>query len=68
MPKQDIENIDILYPHGCTMEVVKPSHPLVASGLTSYPVGRPLGALYYAPGAKKGKLVVFGSGHAFTDR
>lgn len=68
MPKQDIENIDILYPYGCTLEVHKPGHSLVASGLTSYPVGRPLGAFYYGSHGKHGKLVVFGSGHAFTDK
>lgn len=61
------QNLNILYPYGCSLDVFKPALPLIASGSTSYPVGRPLGAFYYAP-VTKGKLIVFGSGNAFTDK
>lgn len=61
------ENLSVLYPHGCSLNVSKPALPIVSSGTTSYPVGRPIGAIYYAP-SSRGKLIVFGSGHAFTEK
>jgi intraflagellar transport protein 52 len=61
------ENLNLLYPYGCSLDVFKPAMPLIGSGSTSYPAGRPVGAFYYSQ-LSKGKLIVFGSGHAFTDK
>lgn len=61
------ENLSIVYAHGCSLNVSKPALPIISSGSTSYPVGRPIGAMYYAP-SSRGKLIVFGSGHTFTDK
>lgn len=36
-----------IYPFGCTMSVVKPSVVAFTSGTTTFPVDRPLSALYY---------------------
>jgi len=62
------KNLDIVYPQGCTLEV-EPNIavPVIASGPYSYPSGRPLGAIYYN-NESKGRVVVLGSGHAFTDK
>ncbi|CAL8102765.1 unnamed protein product [Orchesella dallaii] len=61
------ENLSVLYAQGCSLNVSKPALPIVSSGATSYPVGRPIGAIYYAPDTR-GKLIVFGSGHSFTEK
>lgn len=37
----------LIYPFGCTMTVVKPSAVAFTSGTTTFPVDRPLSALYY---------------------
>ena len=63
----DVENLNLLFAQGCSMNVVKPALPLIASGSTSYPHGRPLGAIYYSK-ETRGRLVVYGGGHSFTDK
>jgi len=61
------ENLNILFPIGCSLNVIKPAVPIISSGTTSYPVGRPIGAIAFVP-STKGKLIVFGSGHCFSDK
>jgi intraflagellar transport protein 52 len=61
------ENLTILYPYGCTLNVSSPALTILSTGSTSYPVNRPIGAIYNSP-TSRGKLVVFGGGHAFTER
>ncbi|XP_035709595.1 intraflagellar transport protein 52 homolog isoform X2 [Folsomia candida] len=61
------ENLTILFPNGCSLNVSKPGLPIISSGATSYPVNRPVGAIYYSP-ASRGKLIVFGGGHAFSEK
>lgn len=63
----DDNNLNLLYANGCSLDIYKPALPLVGSGSTSYPVGRPLGA-FYQNRHTRGKLIVFGSGHSFTDK
>jgi intraflagellar transport protein 52 len=65
--KEEQENFTVLYPNGCSLNVSKPSLPIISSGATSYPVNRPLGAIYQSP-ISTGKLIVFGAGHAFTEK
>lgn len=36
-----------MYAFGCTLNVIKPSFVAFTSGCTTFPVDRPLGALYY---------------------
>lgn len=47
MKESDNTNFDLLYPFGCTLIVNKPSVTAFTSGTTTFPVDRPLGALYY---------------------
>lgn len=61
------ENLTILFPSGCTLNTSKPALPILSSGATSYPVNRPVGAIYYSP-VSRGKVIVFGSGHAFSEK
>lgn len=61
------ENFSLLYPHGCSLEVCKGAKPLISSGLSSYPTGRPLGAIFTSK-KSNGKLVALGSGHLFSDK
>ncbi|RZC33129.1 intraflagellar transport protein 52 -like [Asbolus verrucosus] len=50
---RDKVNINLVYPFGCTMNVSKPSVVAFTSGSASFPVDRPLGALYYDPASGK---------------
>jgi intraflagellar transport protein 52 len=64
-PKDDLANRDengglkFVYPYGSTLNVRKPSTPLLSSGPISFPANRPVGAFYMS--LKRGKLVVMGS-------
>lgn len=44
---KDNTNINLIYPFGCTLNVLKPGVVAFTSGTTTFPVDRPLGALYY---------------------
>ncbi|ERL92527.1 intraflagellar transport protein 52 homolog [Dendroctonus ponderosae] len=60
-------DLKLIYPFGCTMNVMKPSVICLKSGFATFPVDCPLGALYY--NAKSGgKLVAIGSGYMFSDK
>ncbi|KAJ3041030.1 Intraflagellar transport protein 52 [Rhizophlyctis rosea] len=58
--------LTFLYPFGATLNVQKPAIPLLSSGTVSYPLNRPIGAVYVHPSGR-GKLVVVGSAHMFSD-
>ncbi|GJQ81075.1 hypothetical protein Trydic_g21881, partial [Trypoxylus dichotomus] len=60
-------SINIVYPFGCTMSVNKPAVVAFTSGSTTFPVDRPLGALYYNENTG-GRLIAIGSGHMFADK
>lgn len=51
--------LKFVYPYGATLNVRKPSFPILSSGPVSYPANRPVGAFYMSP--KRGKLFVLGS-------
>lgn len=64
--------LDIVYPYGCTLEVQAPSVPILSSGITSFPVNRPLAAAWeddsvLATTKKGGRLLVVGSSEIFAD-
>lgn len=48
------KEIDFVYPYGSTLNVSRPSVVAFTSGITTFPLDRPLGALYYHQ--KSGKL------------
>ena len=57
--------LKFVYPYGATLNVRKPSFPLLSSGPVSYPANRPVAAFYMSP--KRGKLFVMGSITFFED-
>nr|CAH7733340.1 unnamed protein product [Callosobruchus chinensis]CAH7752819.1 unnamed protein product [Callosobruchus chinensis] len=61
------DEIKLVYPFGCTMAVTKPSAVAFTSGVSCFPVDKPLGAIYYDE-KSGGRLVAIGSGHMFSDR
>ena len=48
-----------MYPYGSTLNIRKPSFPILSSGPISYPANRPIAGFYM--NHKKGKLFVMGS-------
>ncbi|XP_076265414.1 intraflagellar transport 52 [Rhynchophorus ferrugineus] len=62
--KQDIK---LVYPFGCTLNVMKPGVICFKSGYATFPVDCPLGAVYYED-KHGGKLVAIGSGYMFADK
>lgn len=70
--EKDQKGLTFVYPYGATLNVKKPSSAVLSSGFISYPVNRPVVAVWQDGGlsSKKlqaGRLVVFGSSHCFTD-
>lgn len=43
---RDKINVNLIYSFGCTLNVIKPSVVAFTSGSTTFPVDRPLGAMY----------------------
>ena len=48
-----------MYPYGSTLNIRKPSFPILSSGPISYPPNRPIAGFYM--NHKRGKLLVMGS-------
>jgi intraflagellar transport protein 52 len=65
--KHDNSGLHFVYPFGSTLNVQKPSFPLLSSGPISYPMNRPLCATYVNPSNKREKVVVVGSVKMFDD-
>eukprot|EP00095_Tigriopus_kingsejongensis_P009560 maker-scaffold518_size150039-snap-gene-0.21 protein:Tk09560 transcript:maker-scaffold518_size150039-snap-gene-0.21-mRNA-1 annotation:"intraflagellar transport protein 52 homolog" len=66
----DINNAQALtfvYPHGATLNVARPATPILSTGTVSFPLNRPICALFTHPGSG-GKLAVVGSGSMFADQ
>ena len=59
-----MKNPTFAFPMGSTLDVALPSVPVLTSGLSSYPLNRPV--ISYGP-LGKGSVTVFGSPHMFTD-
>ncbi|KAK2148006.1 hypothetical protein LSH36_521g00012 [Paralvinella palmiformis] len=65
--ENNTQALTFLYPFGATINVIKPSIAVLSSGSVSFPLNRPICALY--PGKYgKGKLAVLGSVHMFSDQ
>lgn len=66
------EKLGFVYPYGVSLNVDKPSRPLISSGPTSYPMNRPVGAVWESEtvtgvGAQRGRMIVLGSVDIFGD-
>lgn len=69
---QPKEKLGFVYPYGASLTVQRPSIPLLSSGPTSYPMNRPISAMWEADtvsaaGGQRGRLVVIGSAEIFGD-
>ncbi|KAI8929594.1 hypothetical protein BC831DRAFT_443325 [Entophlyctis helioformis] len=58
--------LTFVYPFGATLNVQKPAVPILSSGTVSYPLNRPVGAVYQISN-KGGKLITLGSAQMFSD-
>ena len=56
---------EFVYPYGCSLNLEKPAQCIALSGPISFPVDRPIIALYET--VSSGRLVVTGSTHMFHD-
>ena len=66
------EKLQFVYPYGASLNVQRPSVPLMSSGPISYPMNRPVVAMWEAEtvseaGGQRGRLVVTGSTEMFGD-
>jgi len=68
------EKLNFVYPYGASLNVIRPSRPLLSSGPVSYPMNRPIAAVWEsdlqsgsAVGANRGRMVVLGSVEIFGD-
>eukprot|EP00397_Hematodinium_sp_SG-2012_P039940 GEMP01043688.1.p1 GENE.GEMP01043688.1~~GEMP01043688.1.p1 ORF type:complete len:441 (+),score=83.33 GEMP01043688.1:54-1376(+) len=57
--------LEFVYPYGATLNVQPPGIAILSSGPISYPLNRPIGAVYHKPNT--GRLCVMGSILAFSD-
>jgi len=57
--------LDFVYPYGATLNVQAPGMAILSSGPISYPLNRPIGAVYHK--SQSGRLCVIGSILAFSD-
>jgi intraflagellar transport protein 52 len=57
-------NPTFAFPNGATLDISRPAVPILTSGLSSYPLNRPIAAL--AP-VGSGTVAVVGSAHLFCD-
>ena len=64
-PDSGLGGFHFVYPFGCTLTVNHPAVPLLTSGPISYPVNKPLMAMFR--NKKRGKLVVIGSYEMLSD-
>lgn len=67
-------SLSFVYPHGLTLNVQRPSVPILSSGFMAYPLNRPIAAVWesnnlvdHNHAQKRGKLMVVGSGLLLED-
>ncbi|RHY27196.1 hypothetical protein DYB32_006971 [Aphanomyces invadans] len=72
--EKDQKGLNFVYPYGSTLNVKKPAAPILSSGFISFPMNRPIGAVWAHDGVsapakekKNGRLAVLGSMHLFSD-
>lgn len=63
---QNTLTFSYLYPFGATLNITKPSIPILSTGKTSFPACRPTCGYY--ENETNGRMIVLGSGHMFTDK
>eukprot|EP00929_Paragymnodinium_shiwhaense_P019970 TRINITY_DN1344_c0_g1_i1.p1 TRINITY_DN1344_c0_g1~~TRINITY_DN1344_c0_g1_i1.p1 ORF type:complete len:447 (-),score=117.72 TRINITY_DN1344_c0_g1_i1:177-1517(-) len=56
---KDNSGLEFVFPYGATLSVQKPAIPILSSGPISYPLNRPVAAVYNKPNA--GRICVLGS-------
>lgn len=66
------DKLAFVYPYGSTLGIQKPARSILSSGPISYPMNRPLAAIWESEtvaevGAQRGRLVVIGSVEIFGD-
>ncbi|KAK4885769.1 hypothetical protein RN001_002040 [Aquatica leii] len=60
-------HFNLIFPYGCTLNVSRPSAVVFTSGTTTFPIDRPLGAVY-CNSTTGGVLIAIGSGYMFSDK
>ncbi|OTF79698.1 intraflagellar transport protein 52-like protein, partial [Euroglyphus maynei] len=79
---QNSSPLSYLYPFGATLNVAKPSLPVLSTGKTAFPPCRPTCSFYEHENnddnrkeeeegegeGEGGRMIIFGSGHGFTDK
>jgi intraflagellar transport protein 52 len=63
--EKDNGGLEFVFPYGATLSVQKPALPILSSGPISYPLNRPVGAVYDRKGA--GRICVLGSVRMLDD-
>jgi intraflagellar transport protein 52 len=67
---KDIPKFAFVYPYGASLNVQRPSIPILSSGPISYPMNRPLASIWEAETVtrnRRGRMVVMGSVEIFGD-
>mmetsp|Transcript_1747 Transcript_1747/g.3745 ORF Transcript_1747/g.3745 Transcript_1747/m.3745 type:complete len:450 (-) Transcript_1747:189-1538(-) len=62
---RDYGGLEFVFPYGATLNTSKPSLPILSSGPISYPLNRPVAAVYNKPGL--GRICVMGSVRMLDD-
>jgi intraflagellar transport protein 52 len=66
------QKFSFVYPYGASLNIQRPSIPLLSSGPISYPMNRPIAAMWESEtvkdaGSRRGRMVVVGSVEIFSD-
>ena len=62
------DGVAFVYPYGATLNVQRPAVPVLSTGHISFPLNRPVGAVYSDDSnGGSGRLMVLGSAHFFHD-
>jgi len=61
------KSLAFVYPFGATLNVQKPSIPIMSTGYLSFPLNRPVGAVFQHNKGAGGRIVVLGSVHFCHD-
>jgi len=67
---KDNGGLEFVFPYGATLNAQKPALPVLSSGPISYPLNRPVAAVYPDPSAQKpghGRICALGSVKMFDD-
>ena len=67
---ENSEKLAFVYPYGVSLNIQKPARPLLSSGQVSYPMNRPISAVWEAEtmtGDQRGRLLVLGGVELFGD-